>query len=356
MLKFRTVRAFPDETMSSWLIRSSLYQGCDTLTLASTVWGKYRIWTTDFERYLPPHLLEPLSQATGVDVENLDKMLLIHNARLHSNEFNQNNGIWPWVMCQGLRNRKKSMGQPFCPICLSEDSAYLKKEWRMAWATTCTKHQILLQDKCAECGFLFHPAKLSGFEKSLSICHHCGNDVGHNPVCTSASLVQAIIQKNGHLGLMYLNKPVDMATWLATLRGFISLIRKAAARPNSHLAKMIYELGINKDSLIAPQTAGTFEWLPIHERNGLLQNAFVLIQHNTEDLISAALNHSVTANTIQNALEKNVPETFQLFITQLEPCNKVLSKRDTQPKPLSEEAVMKKWARLQRKINRIMSS
>ena len=226
----------------------------------------------------------------------------------------------------------------------------------MAWATTCTKHQILLQDKCAECGFLFHPAKLSGFEKSLSICHHCGNDVGHNPVCTSASLVQAIIQKNGHLGLMYLNKPVDMATWLATLRGFISLIRKAAARPNSHLAKMIYELGINKDSLIAPQTAGTFEWLPIHERNGLLQNAFVLIQHNTEDLISAALNHSVTANTIQNALEKNVPETFQLFITQLEPCNKVLSKRDIQPKPLSEEAVMKKWARLQRKIDRIMSS
>lgn len=71
-LKLRTVKAYKDETLNSWLIRSSLYQGCDTLTFASKIWGKYRIWTTDFERNLPSDLLASLSNSTGVDNASLN--------------------------------------------------------------------------------------------------------------------------------------------------------------------------------------------------------------------------------------------------------------------------------------------
>lgn len=186
-------------------------------------------------------------------------MLLIHQAKLQNNHFNEQNAIWAWVLCQGLRNRQKSVGQSFCPHCFTEGDVYLKQEWRMAWATTCLKHQILLQDKCAECGFLFHPAKITGFEKSIAICHHCGHNVSANQVVTTYSKIQQAIKNGIEHGFTYLHQSTDMATWLATVRGFICLIRKAAAKPESHLANMLYDLGINKMNLTIPKTTGTFE-------------------------------------------------------------------------------------------------
>lgn len=355
-LKLRTVKAFDDETLSSWLIRSSLYQGCDTLTFSSKVWGKYRIWTIDFERNLPSNLLASLSDSTGIDSNSLNKMLLIHQAKLQNSHFNEQSAIWGWIMCQGLRNRQKSVGQSFCPHCFVEGDAYLKQEWRMAWVTTCPKHQILLQDKCVECGFLFHPAKLTGFEKSMAVCHHCGHDVSTNPCVAAHSDVQQMIHNGIKQGFTYLHQSIDMATWLATVKGFVGLIRKAAAAPDSHLTNMLCDLGINKSNLISPETAGVFEWLPIHERHNLMQNASVLMQHEISQLVATAERNQVSANTIRNAMEKKVPKTLVEFVNQLEVNNKLLSKRSTEVKPLSEQAVMRKWARLQRKIDRIMSS
>ncbi|ROV53847.1 TniQ family protein [Neisseria chenwenguii] len=355
-LKLRTVQPFADETMSSWLIRSSLYQGCDTLTFASKIWDKQRVWTTDFERYLSFNSLQALADATGLELDSLDQMLLIHQAKLHNLAFNQNSAIWAWIICQGLRNRQKSVGQSFCPHCFAESNVYLKREWRMAWATTCPKHQILLQDKYIKCGFLFHPAKLTGFEKSMAVCHHCGHDVSENQCVAAHSEIQQVIQNGIKHGFTYLYQPIDMATWFATVKGFISLIRKAATKPESHLANMLYDLGISKSNLISPETAGVFEWLPIHERHNLMQNTSILMQHKISQLVTIAERNQVSANTIRNAMEKKVPKTLMELVNQLEVNNKLISKRSTEIKPLSEQAVMRKWARLQRKIDRIMSS
>lgn len=87
-----------------------------------------------------------------------------------------------------------------------------------------------------------------------------------------------------------------------------------------------------------------------------MQNAYILMQHETSQLVATAERNRVSANTIRNAMEKKVPETLAELVNQLEVNNKVISKRTIEPKPLSEQAVMRKWARLQRKIDRIMAS
>jgi len=45
---------------------------------------------------------------------------------------------------------RESYGQQFCPHCLAEE-IYLKKQWRLALVTCCTKHGTILLDRCPEC-------------------------------------------------------------------------------------------------------------------------------------------------------------------------------------------------------------
>lgn len=356
MKYLRTVPLLKDESLSSWLIRSSLYQGCDTLTFTSKIWGKYRVWTVDFERQMNVDRLQALSKITGITCEQLNETLLVHTAKQYSDSFNAENSIWLWVISQGIRNRKKSVGQPFCPQCFVENTPYLRREWRMAWATCCNKHHSQLQDCCPECGFLYVPSKLTGFEQVLSICHHCGHDMRTNHNFPAFSTVQSAIADGLENGFAYQKRKCSMAVWLATLRGFISIIRKAVAAPTSHVAAMVSDLGIELSSIKAPASKGTFEWLPITERHSLLEAAYLLMQKDTNTLVAAAHSHKVTANSIRNILNNTVPDTLSGILDSLHIQNKPYVPRTKSTKPLSEEAIMRKWALLLRKVDRISSS
>ena len=343
MKYLRTVPLLKDESLSSWLIRSSLYQGCDTLTFTSKIWGKYRVWTVDFERQMNTDRLQALSKITGITYEQLNETLLVHTAKQYSDSFNAENSIWLWVISQGIRNRKKSVGQPFCPQCFVENTPYLRREWRMAWATCCNRHTILLQDHCPVCGFLYSPSKLSGFEKTMAHCHHCGHDMCTNATEHAVSLVQQTMS-------------TDSADWLLLLRGFIACIRKAIPRPDSNIAGMLRDLGLA--TLPAPsQTAGSFEWLPIAERHALLQAACPLMNKTLAEVVQAAQNNNVSANTLYHATERHQIAFFEQVRAQLhERSYRRIRSATGRKQLLSEDAVLKKWARLERKIQRASAS
>ena len=90
----RTPHLIVDETLSSWLVRSALYQGCDPMVLSWRIWDKYRIWTIDFERNLPYEHLFALSKATGLGIDVLNEMLLIHQAKKCVHDFNTESATW----------------------------------------------------------------------------------------------------------------------------------------------------------------------------------------------------------------------------------------------------------------------
>jgi len=69
----------------------------------------------------------------------------------------------------------------YCPQCLLEDGdPYFRKEWRVAFITTCTRHQCMLRDRCMECGagVAFHRGDMGSPESqhrdSISDCYACG--------------------------------------------------------------------------------------------------------------------------------------------------------------------------------------
>ncbi|EMI5620017.1 Uncharacterised protein [Acinetobacter baumannii] len=354
----RSPHLIDDETLSSWLVRTALYQGCDPMVLSWRIWDKYRIWTIDFERNLAHEHLLALSKATGLQIDVLDQMLLIHLAKKCVHEFHAESAIWSWILCQGIRNRKKSVGQQYCPHCLAEGIPYLRKEWRMAWATVCTKHQISLQDSCPECGFYFLPHKLQGLEHVLCICHHCGFDLRNSQGIEANSAFQKAAQAAIQQG--YINCGTNfllVAEWFAVAKVFVLLLRKAAAHKNGRFANIFADLGVSLETLVLPKTVGTFEWLPIAERHGLLRDCYILLQQPLEKLIDTAQLHSLSANAILNVVSQDkLPQTLFPLVNGLERQSKNYSKRQCKDDPVSEKIVMRKWARLQRKVQRIIAS
>ncbi len=78
-----------------------------------------------------------------------------------------------WIFPLGIYHRtRRRGGQQWCAICLSTDrQAYYRKNWRLAIVSTCSKHGIVLADRCIDCGSPAVPHQ--GLDPC---CHVCGSD------------------------------------------------------------------------------------------------------------------------------------------------------------------------------------
>lgn len=351
-MKMRTPQIIPEESLSFWMVRISLLNACDMWTLSWKVWGQGRLLTSDFERNLPAERIHQLSEASGRPYAEVDALLLIHPVRQHTAALNTAGKIWPWMVPIGIRHRRRSVGQPFCPQCFQEGIPHLRREWRMAWATACNKHRILLQDCCPECGFLYSPTKLSGFEGTMALCHHCGHDMRKNPVELAFSAIQRAVEENK---LCCFGQKFDMPTWLLTLDNVVCLTRRATLAPAGYVSAMLQDLELLQ--LPEPsETGGTFELLPIRERHALLEAAACVIKQPMSNLIQAAQKNRVTKSTLRNVLHRDRSPVFIELYDQLPVSERSSISNIEYNSPRSEKAVMKKWARLERKIQRVIAS
>ncbi|WP_081258952.1 TniQ family protein [Eikenella corrodens] len=351
-MKIRTPPIIPEESLSSWIVRSSLLNGCDLLTLSWKIWGKYRALTIDFERNMSVAHIGKLSEETGRPYSEIDGLLLIHHVQQHTTELNTSSTIWPWMIPIGIHYRNRLIGQPFCPQCFQKGIPHLRREWRMAWATVCTKHYILLQDRCPECRFLYSPTKLTGFEKKMTFCHHCNHDMRENPIEPAFSVIQHAVEQNKLYCFGHKN---DMPTWLLTLNNVICLIRRASLAPNGCISAMLHDLELLQ--LPEPsETGGTFEWLPIRERHALLRAAACVIHQPMSSLIQVAQKNRITKNTLRNTLQRDFSPVFVELYDRLLVSERASGSKPKHNCPRSEKAVMRKWARLERKIQRVIAS
>ncbi len=78
-----------------------------------------------------------------------------------------------WVLPLGVYHRTRRLGgQQWCPRCLGEDAhPYYRLDWRLAFSTSCSKHGVILHDRCASCGDPAVPHR--GVDPQ---CHRCGFD------------------------------------------------------------------------------------------------------------------------------------------------------------------------------------
>ena len=353
----RTPAILPDETLSSWLIRTALHHGCDTLTLIRYIGWSMRKWIRDIDRYLPTEFLGRLSERTGIPINILDEMQLFHLSRIHTNaDLNPKKINWNWFTPSNVTRMSDGVRLSFCPHCFAEGTPYLRRHWRMSWATACTHHGIKMHHSCPECGMYFIPSKLIGLEKFISVCRHCGYDLKDYDLKDMEGIpVDTDFQKTAESILInneavFDGKKVTPQEWFETARYFVSVIRDAINFPNSTLTHFLGDFGIQP---ISTRCGGYFEHLFPDERHELLRSCAILMRQSTEDLLRASMRYGLSYNTIYSASRHSSTVLLQPWLNHLAR-NSVNYCHDRKclSKPTPESAVRRKWARLQLKMER----
>ncbi|OOF50382.1 TniQ family protein [Rodentibacter trehalosifermentans] len=345
---------YPDESISSWLIRAALDCGTEPIVFTGFYWEKWRLWTFDLDRGfepIAPHIYEDIAALSLNRQVDLTAHSLYSVLQPINGEKTLIKGQAKWVISRSSRNRAYRNGQPFCACCLGQ-SPYLHNEWRLAWNFGCLAHQTRLETKCSACGEPYQPHLLSADKRQLNHCHCCGETLTVSgsrltqlEIDTLALLDDVFKTNSGHC----FQQQINAQTYFAILRYFINLIRRAAAMKPSHaLARFIERLGIPQAELCQTKTALAFELLPVEERKNFVVNAVKILQLSREVLIQAIKQSDITQNAF--AFEVYPAQLTPLFKYALE--GKTVARKIAKSKPKTDTILTlnRQWERLKRQL------
>lgn len=179
------LKPYPNELLSSWLVRLAHGHGLKLQTFCAIVFGRDKnIWNRDIDKFAPDWLIEHIAVATGTSIKDvINTTLKSYEGIVY--ETHQSNGNTKWINPLGIYHRThKHYGLQYCPICLAHDKEpYFRKYWRLAFYTECEKHHILLHDRCPNCGdpINFHRVEMGMRSlikpKSVINCFKCDFDL-----------------------------------------------------------------------------------------------------------------------------------------------------------------------------------
>ena len=172
-------RIYQNETLSSWLIRSSILNGSQPSDWTNIIFNDNRMWNKDIDRFLPKEKLARLSKVSSKTIEDLTSMTLEPLIRkiFKDEELNPKKS-WTFVISTGQRGSYKRNGTYFCPLCIEDDrNFHFRQEFRLAWNTSCSIHNIKLIQKCQKCNKNFTPNKITYNNSNVYLCTNCGYDL-----------------------------------------------------------------------------------------------------------------------------------------------------------------------------------
>lgn len=344
----------PNESISSWLIRSALDCGTEPLTFTGFYWDKLRLWTYDLDRgfeLIQPQIYSDIYDLSLDGMVNLEVHSLYFVLKQINGEQTLIKGQAKWVLPRSFRNRSHRSGQHYCPYCLDE-SPYLRNEWRFAWHFGCLKHQTLLDAKCPCCEELYQPHLLSIDKRQLNYCHRCGEKLNHHSDSLSGIEIETLkildFVFTVDIGICF-QKQVNSQAYFAILRYFINLIRRGAIVKSSHsIARFLEWLGISQSNRCQPKTALAFELLPIDERKNLLVNAVKILRLSSEAIIYAIQQSEITQKAF---IFDNYPsELDSLFKHARE--GRIVNRKTVANKPKIDSilSLNRQWERLKRQL------
>lgn len=213
---------YPEELLSSWMVRLALENGWHLHTFYKEIIGYTKpIWTRDADKYDLPNLIECLSAKTGVLTERIQQLSLqSYNGTLFHG--NPKAAYLRWILPLGIyHRRRKLLGLQFCPLCLREQpNGYYRKYWRVAFYTFCHKHNVLLLNECPMCrgSVEFHRTGI-GYKTEkipqvdIALCHSCGFDLRNSP--TDQVCVTQGTKRYEQLLNQFINKQNEIPNGLA---------------------------------------------------------------------------------------------------------------------------------------------
>jgi len=302
---------FPNEILSSWLIRNSIANGSDPSSWVSGVWFNFRAWTRDIDRHLPPDKINKLSKITSLTPEQIRNITLEPTIEKISSNYSLNpKKSWLFIIPTGHRGGKRINGTYFCQDCLKERHFYLKKQWRFAWNVACPIHKQLLLYKCPKCNEAFAPHLINYQNTQIHKCAYCGYDLR---LCTSTLANSEVLDFQEKLNeVVFSQKKIldfplvetNAKELFYTIRILLSFFRYAAY---SIKHKNIFKkFGINRKIDISNYSKGvSFESMSIQDRQQLLFITSRLSGFNLEEIENVFLDNNVHQKTLLNQIALN---------------------------------------------------
>lgn len=349
-----------DELFSSWLARAALAQGCDPLVLTGEVWPYWRAWVRDPDRGVSEDRLLALAKASGVEVQRFEAASIRPTVESITTESLDSLALWPWVLALGYKNRTRLGGLQYCSACLATGpTPYYRLHWRLAWHANCSVHNAQLHDRCWSCKAPVQPHLLQAEDKHLAICSSCRCDFREACLLTSSEASLAFqdaadeVVRNGYG--CYGTDKVVAPEWFRLSRYFLLILRRIALGQSEGLESVVKALGVTRSAIVAPATGLMFELLPVEERAQLLMGVWELLDAGPEGFREAAMQASLTRATF-SGIYQPVPRSIAALVETLldgsiPRVNAIQA--NGKPRPRSRQAVMRMFARLQRKMHRM---
>ncbi len=280
------LKPFPDEAISSWIIRNAIANGSDPSSWSAGIWPEWRIWTRDIDRSFPVERANKLSKITSLTADEIKHMTLEpFICRIEDVEELNVNAKWKWVIPTGERGSIKVNGMHFCPECLSDPVPYLKKQWRLSWNTVCSKHRCYLLLHCPECNEAFSPYKVTYENTDFTFCTHCGFDlkrarisVANVEISNVQEQINRFIFEESHDDFPLELKAKTIADFFTSFRLIVLFFRRLH-HFESHHKIILHELGLSLGDCVCNYHKGDyFDALSVEERASVLLQAMNFLQ------------------------------------------------------------------------------
>ena len=316
------VSPFEDEIFSSWLIRSAIANGTDPSSFADGIWPNFRMWTRDIDRHMPNNKIDILCKRITLSKEHIRNLTLeplIEKIMLSSSLDPKK--PWYFVIPTGLRGGFKTNGTYFCPNCLDSKNPYFKKQWRLAWNTSCPIHGNILIAKCQKCNRSIEPHLITYTNANFQLCVHCGFDLRKSKCITGNTdviLLQEELNNCIFSDSFDIQFPIIANTCnelFITVRNILSFLKMLVRLPTHY--NIFDELDIScHNSKFKLEKRVTFESMEAEERQILLLMVYKIFKLNIEEirniLEESAITHKSllqlkTSNKTMAYLSKNLP-------------------------------------------------
>lgn len=356
----RPVPIYPDELLSSWLVRAALAQGCAPLVMTGSVWPKWRAWTLDLDRAVTAERLAILARLSGIPTDIFGAATLQPASNQICGAPQSRIGTWPWILSLGARNTRRRGGLQYCPECLATDHVpYNRIQWRFAWHTGCARHGRSLLDRCGHCSAPLEPHRLLATDGHITTCATCRQDLRTATGGTWSAAARefqltadkVLVEQVG-IGIGH---SLTSSEWFDLAAYIASLLRQALRFESGSLRAMVESIiSTPLPDVLLPDSGG-IEQMRTFERQVLFGVAAQVVAVNAETFQVACVSQGLTRQGLSRTRRVLPPVVLELSLA-LKDCPREKRRssstsRAMEPRP--QHVVKRMMARLERRARMV---
>lgn len=330
------------ESLSSWLVRTSLANKTTPQKIVNYIWPNWRAWTRDLDRSLTLQQLNALISVSSLTSPSISRMTLkplienlLGTSDLHCNT------AWKWVIQRGTRNRNTHFSTQYCIECLRKDRIpFLRLSWRLSFMTVCELHGVYLLDACPHCGESVEIHKLQ--RGKLKYCAHCRWDISDTPSTRSPPELLTMTRSLCAYADDKLKSPPYEFERLNFLLALVRRLSKLTSNLSS--PKLFTVLQYLERERVNDIQRVSFDWLPIHDRAYLLNAVTPLFLASDKEIALELLDSPIPQSTFRY-MTTSFPSGIARYFPPAAKMEREPGSRSSPqlPQPAPKRLVQRRW-------------